>query len=276
MVVDTISLEFADRLRIRGISDAHVGAAAQEEKRLKRDIDSVLAEEDSYVILLGDQIEAITLKDVRFRAGSVKRDMLDDLDSLLNAQLREAIRTFKPLADEGRILGALLGNHELKCEEVGGIDIHRMFCEGLGIRDLGYSCLLRLTIGKHSHNTRKNLVIYAHHGHGGTGKKSGASINSMEDLAADWDADIFFMGHNHKRHTSKATSFAVTGSGTPRLLEKERAFVRTGSYYKTYREGRRPDYGEKTGYRPANIGSPPYVDVTIEGKHHELRMKVTE
>ena len=276
MVLDAIELPFKDRLRLRGLSDTHIGARSAEDRRLKKDIQTIAEEKDSYVILLGDQMESITLKDVRFRAGSIRADMLGDLDALLNAQLREAVATFEPI--KHKIIGALLGNHELKVLDNSGIDIHRLFCEQLGVRDLGYSCMVRLTLAKDFGGSvkRRNVLLYAHHGHGGSGRKTGASINRMEDLAAEWDFDIAMMGHNHKRHTSTRTKLGMTTNGTPRLVESDQIFIRTGGYLKSYQEGKRPSYSEKAGYSPLKIGTPPYVDIEFEGHTHDVKMRVTE
>ena len=277
MVLHEVRIQYDDKLRLRGLSDAHIGARAAEEKRLKKDIDTILSEKDSYVILLGDQVEAIVRQDlVRFNIKSVREDLVDEVDSLLNAQLREAIKTFKPLADEGRIIGALMGNHELQVKKRFSFDLHSELCERLHIKNLGYSCMIRIQTKKGKKATTRALNVYCHHGHGGTGRKSGASINRMEDLAGEWDADIFLMGHNHKRHTSKQPLLGMTSNGIPRLVEKSQVFIRTGGYYKTYQEGVDPSYGEIAGYKGVYIGEPPYVDIWEEGHYHDIKMKVTE
>jgi len=277
MVLAAIELPFRDRLRLRGLSDAHLGAKASEEKRLKRDIQQIAEEEDSYVILLGDQMDNISIKDPRFQADSVAPALLPRLDSLINAQLELAIRTFEPI--KHKIIGALIGNHELKVMKVAGVDVHELFCKELGLRDLGYSCLLRLTLVKQfsgGSEKRRNVFDYCHHGHGGSGRKTGASINRMEDLAAEWDADLYMMGHNHKRHTSTRANLKLTSNGKPRLVEKEQIFIRTGGYLKSFQEGKRPTYSEEAGYSPLKIGEPPYVDIRIEGERGDVKMRVTE
>ena len=275
MVLDSVELPFKERLRLRGLSDAHIGARACHISALRRDIATIAEEEDSYVILLGDQMDAITMRDVRFRASSVAVDLIEDMDALLNAQLAEAVRIFAPI--KSRIIGALLGNHEQKVLDLYGIDIHRLFCKELGIRDLGYSCLLRLTLARQFEGSEKkrNLDVYCHHGHGGNGRKTGASINRMEDLAAEWSADIYMMGHNHKKHTSSRPLLGINTNGAPQFAEKNMVFIRTGGYLKSFERGQRPTYSEKAGYSPLFIGQPPYVDVTLD-THTGLKMRVTE
>ena len=275
MVLHTVSLEFTDRLRLRGLSDPHIGAEASEEKRLKRDVTTILKEPDSYVILMGDQMEAITNKDPRFSAGSINKGMISNLGSLMNEQLAEAVDTFQPLADSGQLIGALIGNHEIAFNKHSGIDIHRLFCEQLDIKNLGYSCILRMTIRGKSGPAR-NVIVKCHHGHGGSGHYTGASINAMERDIGRFRCDISFMGHNHKRHVSTSTVLDVTSNGKMRLIERDIVCVRTGGYYKTYEEGTSPSYGEVAGYAPVKIGEPPYVDITMEGQHYDLKMRTTQ
>ena len=277
MVLDAIELPFRERLRLRGLSDAHIGARACNIKRLKRDVQQIAEEEDSYVILLGDQMDSIATKDPRFQADAVDPILLPRLDSLINAQLDYAVELFTPIKD--KIVGALLGNHELKIQQTAGVDIHEIFCRELGIRDFGYCCFLRLTLIKNYTTSvkKRNVVVYCHHGHqNGNGKKTGSSINSMEDLAADWDFDLAMMGHNHRKHTSSRPRLSLTSNGVPRFIEHQMLFVRTGGYLKSYEEGKRPTYSEKAGMSPLFVGQPPYVDIDLASVTGDVQMRVTE
>jgi predicted phosphodiesterase len=268
------SIEFSDVFRLKPITDAHIGARACEEKRLKKDIQSIIDDPTCYCILGGDQIEAITRQDLRrFQASSIKESMLWELDSLLNAQLRDAVEIFKPLADTGRLIGAMRGNHEEAVKKHYSFDIHREFCEKLNVVDLGLSCMIRLSLNKGT--GRRNLIIHAHHGHGGSGRMTGASINRMEQMVGELDFDVLIMGHNHKNHVSKRTRLSMTSNGTPRLIEKEVVLMRCGTYYKTYQEGD-TTYGETAGYAPVKVGSPPMLEVDICGQYKELTMTVTQ
>ena len=275
MVLDSVELPFKERLRLRGLSDAHIGARACHIKQLKRDIQQIAGEEDSWVILLGDQIDSISTKDPRFQADAVDPILMPRLDSLINAQLDYALELFTPIKD--KIIGALIGNHELKIMQTAGVDIHEIFCKQLGVRDLGYSCALRLTLVKQFEQSekRRNLMVYCHHGHGGAGRKTGASVNRMEDTISEWDYSISFFGHNHKRHASSRARLSLTTNGKPRLLENKIMIVRTGGYLRSFTEGKRPLYSEKEGYTPLFVGEPPYVDVTLD-THTGLKMRVTE
>jgi len=268
------SIKFTDKFRLQPISDAHIGSRNCLESRLRKDIATIVDDDERYSILVGDQIEAITRQDLRrFQASSIDPAMLPQLDSLLNEQLNKAVEIFKPLADTGRLIGALRGNHEEAIKKHYSFDIHREFCERLGIKDLGMSCMVRLTLQKMY--TKRNLILHLHHGHGGGGRLSGASINRQESLIGELDFDACIFGHNHKTHASKRTRLAITGKGTPRLIEKEVVLMRCGSYYKTYQQGN-ISYGEVAGYAPVKVGSPPLLEVDFCGTHHQLKMSVTQ
>jgi hypothetical protein len=248
-----------------------------DERALKKDMQEVIDDPDMYAILLGDQSEFVTKNDrTRFSGSSTKADLLDELDTMLNAQLRHQTKMFRPLAETGRTLGAHMGNHEYEVIRHNSFDVHGQFCENLGIKNLGYSSLIRVELYKKGHK-RGSLVFYSHHGHGGNGRYTGASINRMEQCISEWDFDVCFMGHNHKNHSSRKPRLGITTKGAAKFTSKDIVLIRAGGYRKGYQEGKTiPDYVEKTGYAPLNVGGSPILEVGIEGVNHDISMTVIE
>jgi hypothetical protein len=254
MEVGSARIDFKDTLRIKALFDCHIGASATDEQALNRDIKYILDTPDCYTFIGGDMVDAILRTDIkRFMAGVSNDEIQDALDDALNIYTKQAIKKFKPLADAGKILFAIAGNHEVSIQKHHQYNIVREICDRLDIPFMGYSCLFRLTVKKNAHNDKHNYIIYAHHGFGG-GRKPGSSINNLMSLQESFEADAYFMGHDHKSISAKSPRFSVSSSGSPRLLSKDVVFIRGGSYLKTYLDRGRITYSEQAGYPPVRTG----------------------
>jgi hypothetical protein len=254
MEVGAAKLEFKDTLRIKSLFDCHIGASATDEQALDRDIKYILNTPDCYTFLGGDMVDVILRTDIkRFMAGVSNEEIQDALDDALNIYTKQAVKKFKPLADAGKILFALAGNHETAIQKNHQFNIAREICDRLDIPFMGYSCLYRLTLKKKANGDKHNFVIYAHHGFG-SGRKAGSSINNLMALQESFEADAYFLGHDHKSLSAKSPRFSVSAKGNPRLLSKDVIFVRGGSYLKTYLDRGRITYSEQAGYPPVRTG----------------------
>jgi UDP-2,3-diacylglucosamine pyrophosphatase LpxH len=249
------SIEFKDTFKLIPLFDMHLGAAACDENKLDRTIKQILDTPDCYTIAGGDMVDAILRQDMRrYMHGCANQEITDALDDALNISVRQAVKKLKPLADKGKLLGCMAGNHEVAVQKHHSFNISREICDRLDVPFLGYSCFYRLTLKKKKHGAKFGWVIYLHHGFGG-GRKKGSSINNLIDLAIKFQADCYIMGHDHKKITTKEEQFKITHSGAPKIVTREKVFVRAGTFLKSYLDGGRTTYSEQAGYPPTSTGA---------------------
>jgi hypothetical protein len=213
-------------------------------------------------------------------SGCANQEIQDALDDTLNITTRQVVDKLKPLAEAGKILGIMSGNHELSMQKHHSYNLTRAVCEGLNsvspdhIPNLGYSCLYRVTLKKANHGSKFNWVLYSHHGFGG-GRKKGSSINNLIGLQESVEADCYIMGHDHKKIATKGTRLSISKSGKPILLSKQISFARAGTYLKSYLDGGRVTYSEQAGYPPVPTGSI-MIEVGIHRRDRDARELYTK
>lgn len=257
------------------IGCTHLGAKACAKDKLRRQINWCVERDNVYSILMGDMADFIVRQDSkRFRVSSVDPELVaKGLDSLTDHQVEMVIDYFKKYAETGRILGAIRGNHEDSILQHHSTDVHMRICDGLGIKDLGYSAFIRLTLQKTDSGTKRNCVIYAHHGYGSS-RRSGSSVNRLEDTIMKYDCDIVLQSHDHQKLGKRFIRLHVSPSGIPKIRHKPIIVARTGTFLRTAIEGD-TTYSEKAGYPPTDIG---VVKITanFQGHGKELDLHVSE
>lgn len=238
-----ISRELPDyeELEIYPLSDAHWEDSNCDRKKLLEWRDMVMAEDNRYVVLLGDLLNAAT----KFS----KSDIYSSTDSPDGA-LDDVIEFLEPISD--RIIAIVGGNHEARIYKESGMDPTYRMARELGLQDV-YSpdaFLLFLSFGRSQGRAcRKQIYsIYARHGSGG-GKKAGGKVNSLIDTEAVIDADVFIMGHTHQVFATKKVFYRADYRNkkvTPvtKLFVNSNAWLRYGGY------------GETLGFSPAAISWP--------------------
>lgn len=200
------------------------------------------------------------------------------LDSALNEQRNLVVRKFARLAEQNRLLGMLEGNHEESIKKHHQYDIMQDICGRLKVQNLGYSCFYRLYLTRGKHASVITVDIYAHHGHGAC-RRTGGSINRFDDVMRSYDADIYLMGHDHKKWGKREVRLSLTKSN--KLTYKPILIGRTGTFLKTSIAGH-TTYAEKANYPPTDLG---VIKITMTVKHtknagrddrHELDMHISE
>lgn len=278
-------IKFQNSFKLIPLFDMHIGAAACDENKLRKTIARINDTPDCYTIIGGDMADAILRQDMkRFMSGCANSEIQDALDDTLNITTRQVVDFLKPLAEAGKILGIMSGNHEISMQKHHSYNLTRAVCEALNavsevhIPNLGYSCLYRITLEGSKTTTRRNWVLYCHHGFGG-GRKKGSSINNLIGLQESIEADCYIMGHDHKRIATRGTRLSITHKGEPRLVARSVAFVRAGTYLKSYLGDGLTTYSEQAGYPPVPTGSV-LIDVSLGRKdgqnQRELITRVTE
>lgn len=185
-----------ENITLHGIYDVHLGAPEHMHKAFKAFVDGVLQDPNSYIILGGDLINNATKSSVSNCYEEVMRP---------RDQKRVITELLKPLADNGRIIAAVTGNHERRsAKEVDNDITYDIMCK-LDIEDLyrPNQAYVKLQFGQQRGDGNKNPTyrICATHGSGG-GALTGGIVNKNNRFAMAIDGiDLMMVGHSHDPYT---------------------------------------------------------------------------
>jgi hypothetical protein len=230
--------------------------------RIQGMIDFIKSEKDNYVILMGDQVDAIAYNDPRYD-GSNPYNPLE--------QLNQFVQMFMPIKD--RILGILDGNHELKLRPI-GLVTRDIVCAALGVP---YGTTSSIFVLK---DEEGNLMyrVFAHHGFSNINPTHPSKLvretRIREALKAKLrskcgDAVVMALGHIHKLlvYAPEQTLHMATEEMGPKaryispqaslgggfIHPDYRWYVGTGSFLRNYTVGY-SGYNEIAGYDPVDLG----------------------
>ena len=176
------------------------------------------------------------------------RESLNDIYKLRVRNFAKEWDVFK----EDEILGLMEGNHYTNL--IGDFTSTQYLAHSLNTKYLGVSSFIRLHFNHKTRNCRSKVDIWAHHGLGAA-KKIGGSLNRVEDMATMSDADILLMGHDHKKSAGFLTTMTLnTGRGALKLEQRKRLIARTGSFLKSYVNGK-DSYVAGRCLSPADLGA---------------------
>lgn len=199
-------------LRILIASDWHIGSKHCDTKLMNRILQHA-DEQNAYIILNGDMLEMAIKRSV----GSTWEQDLSP-----NEQLERLTELFEPR--KHRILAVLTGNHEARVSRESDVDLIQVWCQNLKIPYLNKAG----AISASAHGF--NWVIYAQHGVRGTGRKPGASVNAIHDMAENVVADIYVHGHHHRASFTKTK--VLRHMPQPGFYWQPRWFINAGTMHK--------------------------------------------
>lgn len=160
----------------------------------------------------------------------------------------------------GRVIGMLNGNHYFQFAS--GINSDQKICELVGAKYLGVCSFTRLTFECGGRNHTRD--IFAHHG-AGAARLIGGSLNRVQQMAEGVEADIYAMGHDHKRGAVPAQPrlFLRQAIGSELIVEQREPIVlRSGSYLASY-ENNVVNYNVDACRAPSSLG---HVEVLVNVK----------
>lgn len=241
---------------LRPIGDIHLGSVNCDEAQLDWDIRWIL-ENDAWWVGMGDYLECIARKDLRFRPEDVAEWCRGEGD-VAEAQLQRFVSKIQPIKD--KCLGLLKGNHEDAIYDKWDNDIYGRLLYYLKIPEqrirLDTRGFIRLIFRRRSGEGSKkfstvSVNIFAEHGYGG-GRLEGAPALALGRLSKNYLADIFIEGHRHRELSMVDERVRVCGR---RLVGEKLAFVCSGTYLKSWQEDSEI-YVERKQYPPKPTGSP--------------------
>ena len=214
---------------IVAVADYHWADPNSDHARILEDIKYIAEHDNVFCVLNGDLMDCAIASSI----GDTYSSTLSPMD-----ELRVCVELFKPLAEKGKILCILKGNHEARHYRTNGIDLTEIMARQLGIEDLS-------------------------HGNGG-GRKEGGKIQRLVDLSTIIDADIYVCGHTHLPAILK-DGFARPSMANSSISYGTRLYVNTSA---------KLNYG---GYGDTMAFKPPCLDTPIihlNGTRKEMRATI--
>jgi UDP-2,3-diacylglucosamine pyrophosphatase LpxH len=169
-------------------------------------------------------------------------------------QIKILAAALKPLSDAGKIIGALTGNHEMRIEQLTGMNPMQLLAEKLDVPYFGFQGFIEAQVGDQTYQ------IMCHHGVGG-GCSSVGRIKAAHKLSNVAQADLYISGHTHGCDYDH-DEVMVFQDGM--MVPKTRHYVVAGSFL-NYWGG----YAEMKLLQPAKCGS-----VYIELRHDAKEIRV--
>ncbi len=238
------------------LADYHYSDPHSDHQAIRKDIDYVNSHDNVFCVLAGDLLDC-----------ALKSSLGDAYTNLSPMEELVAMTDLlKPLADKGKVIGIVGGNHEARHYKTNGVDMTRLIARQLGVEDK-YSpdtALIFLRFGTdmgRTHHRRPILyTIYLTHGSGG-GRKEAGKIQRLADYCQICDADIYVAGHTHLPASFK-TGFARPSAANNSISYCTKLFVNSAA--KLQYGG----YGDTGGFKPPCIDTP---RILLSGEKKDMR-----
>lgn len=235
-------------VRVVPIFDVHIGMKSSDEEMLERHLDYILRTPDTYTFLGGDLMESATrdsigmgIFDERYHLGEQK------------ARLRGLL---KPLADKGKILGAVTGNHEMRVSKYNTDDPLADICDVLDVPFLGFQAFMKISVNDITYRT-----IWWH-GASSASTKSG-KMNAVLRMRKFGTADLYTMGHVHDRFYTEEVEHDMDDE-IDEIVARKRIYLIAGSFLRYF-----GGYSEMKGLAPAPLGA---TMILLNGQHKDIRI----
>ena len=246
-----------DSLQIMAIADHHWSAPDSDHGKIKADLEYISEHDNCFCVLNGDLMDCAIASSIGDTYGST----LSPMD-----ELRVCTELFAPLAEKGKILCILPGNHEHRHYRTNGIDLTEIMARQLGIEDrfAPNTAYLFIRFGEltddRNHHRKVAYTMYVSHGSGG-GKKEGGKIQRLVDLSTICDADIYVCGHTHLPALLK-DGFARPSMANSSITYGTRLYVNTSAKLNW------GGYAENMGMKVPCTDTP---IIWLNGKRKEMR-----
>jgi len=231
---------------IEPISDIHVGARFHDKKKLAEVVERIKNDPNRYTFIMGDIFDCTTA-DNKFYDNKTQDPDLPELED----QFNYILKTLLPIRN--KILGVHCGNHDERQRKRHFDDVvlrlvrelNFEYPESSGIQKLErqikylkYLALTRLVFFRkfpsgEEHEDSSYDIFTAHGAY--AGRRAGGNLNSNEDIARDFSADIYLTGHTHQIVLHKMEKISMDKYGHLQKIVK--VFGVCGSFANPYNEG---------------------------------------
>lgn len=248
----THKIEVKDCAKFVMMGDVHIGSPGCDESLLQNVIKR-LQESDTYYFDLGDRCEFINTHDPRFDLSSLPKWLeIADLADIPMAQMKRFVEFVKPSAS--KCLGAIEGNHETSIKKHTDRDVYTTINSMLGLDSkicLGTSAIVKLQFVMYG-KVEWALDVFLHHGSGGGGRKSGGALNRLEELPLAIQADVYAIGHTHKKMGKQQERLYLNNKN--KLTHKPIVLINTGAFSRGFTDNQFGNYAEQSLLYPQGVG----------------------
>jgi hypothetical protein len=241
------------------LSDLHIGADFDDAKFLGYR-EWILNTPEAFCVINGDVLDMATKSSI----GGVYETIRP------REQRQLAVKFLQPLADAGKILAYLDGNHEHRASKDTDEYPGELICSMMGIPSLydPDGILTFLTVGhqRDKGEKKRNRITYTMFMlHGWTGSRTiGGKANNLESLSDSVVADIYLSSHTHTQ-MAFPERILIPDTRTKTLKWKRQLFVSSGSFLEW------SGYPIRKGYKPASLGSP---RIRLNGTRKDVHVSV--
>jgi len=215
------------------LGDIHLGAPTCDINSFLAMVEWIKNTENVYVIGMGDYIN---LETGRHGVGQVLAEKVGPQE-----QIELIIKILSNIKD--RILAMHGGTHEIMMLRDYGIDPMRWITKELEVPYLKWSAMNKIRVGEN------NYTLFTTHGSSNARTQSG-KMNACRNLAKNFVADIYLMGHTHVCGAERDRVFFADFKKKI-LASRKRYYVLTGSFLE-YSDS----YAELRNLSPNNGGIP--------------------
>ena len=237
-------------LTIVPFGDVHDGSPFHAAAEWDRDLREAKKLKQPLFIGVGDYFDFMSTSERRgVRASEFHDSTMDQFEIFVKNQVKRFARKIEFM--KGRMIGLIEGNHYYEFSD--GTTSTMYLADLMGCKYLGVMSLIRLQVCvKGSHFS---YDICAYHGKGAA-RLHGSSLNTVQYMAEGAVADLYMMGHDHRRGAVPGTMCMLKAkprTGEIYLSHRDRYFVRTGSYLKAFEDGK-PSYVADGGGAARSLG----------------------
>ncbi|MFX0071889.1 MAG: metallophosphoesterase [Candidatus Hermodarchaeota archaeon] len=231
---------------IHTYSDIHYGNKCHDVKSFELFLKTTEKDPDSYVLGLGDWIEGKTKDSVGYEDQEVK----------IMPQIRHICKKFKKIADEGRLIGLVRGNHEKAAKKTADIDVMEWMAEKLDVPYFETGVFLKIHAKKNNRKSGKNYTLYGVHGASGA-RTIGGKINAIHKLGEKFEnVDVVCMGHVHYGYVGKGFRYKPIGDY---IRTRQPLYIITGHYLEYF-----GSYAEEKLLPPAGPCGTPKIKFHVD------------
>lgn len=248
--------------------DEHIGSPESDEGLQERVVKRILDDDKCYWVTTGDNCEFIQRNDPRFEDGMVPSwftfEMLPDP---VRHQIARYGEIYSPIKE--KCLANVIGNHEFAIMKHNIRDVYTDIGDALSLpeeRRLGTHGFLRLRFISYG-KVFWRVVIYMHHATT-AGRTKSAIVNQLERLPQGFHADVYCVGHAHKK-VAFDDEYAAMDPSTGRAVLRKRYYSATGSYVRGVSDRRNGTYAERALLYPQGLGP---VELKFYPNRKEIRM----
>ena len=269
--------KFGDPITIIPFGDVHFGSPLCAATEFRRHVDYGADNPNAYYIGMGDYQDLASATDRAYLTKVLRESSRESLEDLYKTLCDDFAKEISFMT--GRIIGLVEGNHY--AEFMDGSTSTMRLCDKLKTTYLGVMTIVRIQFFDVKRpNVFVSMDLCAHHGKSAA-RLLGSSLNTVQQLAEGVEADIYLMGHDHKRGCVPGSTIRLVANRkahSVEVRERRQLFCRTGSFLKGMVDGH-ASYIADMALRPVDLGGirleiTPYCNTRTTPMSLEMRAVV--